>query len=172
MKRSILFSAGVYWYKYFTLLDLLTVIFYCALVAANVRDFKGNCTITVEKFFFRKLLFSKVCVTLLLKTFPAKQFNLITIYSICEIMNINADFRISWMLVVAYFKIRMKLKQKFVWKSQTYFCENTIDVCQNSEKSINVWWSWSSWKFFWGIKTTCLLGQCILWILNNPRFNN
>ena len=28
--------------RYFTFLDLLTLIFYCTLTAANVRDFKGT----------------------------------------------------------------------------------------------------------------------------------
>ena len=84
------------------ILDLLTLIFYCTLTAANVWDFKGNCTIAGESFFFRTLLLltlmssnSKVYYAIDLK-FSAKQSNLITkknVSVICEIMDINVDFK-------------------------------------------------------------------------------
>ena len=93
MKRSILSSN-----KYFTFFDLLTLIFYCTLTAANVQDFKGNSMIVANSFFFSKLLFLtstnsylQVYYAIALK-FPAKQFNLLTkknISAICEIMKIN-----------------------------------------------------------------------------------
>ena len=81
----------------FTFLDPLTLIFYCTLIAANVRDFKGN------SFFFEKLLFltltssiSKGSYGIALK-FSAKQINLIrkkSVSVICKAININVDFRI------------------------------------------------------------------------------
>ena len=40
------------------LICLLTLVFYCALIAANVRDFKGNCTIAGENLFLQKIIFS------------------------------------------------------------------------------------------------------------------
>ena len=93
MKRSILSSN-----KYFTFFDLLTLIFYCTLTAANVQDFKGNSMIVANSFFFSKLLFLtltnsylQVYYAIALK-FSAKQFNLLTkknISAICEIMKIN-----------------------------------------------------------------------------------
>ena len=45
MKRSILFSIRFKKYIF-------------RLIAANVRDFKGNCTMAGEKFFFLKITFS------------------------------------------------------------------------------------------------------------------
>ena len=58
--------------KYFTFLNLLTLIFLnCTLTAANVRDFKGNCTLL--RYCFE--IFSNL-------------------KAICKIMNITVDFRI------------------------------------------------------------------------------
>ena len=73
------------------------------MIAANVRDFKGICTIAREAFFFRKSLFltltsssSKVFNSIALKI-SAKQINLIAkkiMSSMGKIMNINTNFRI------------------------------------------------------------------------------
>ena len=150
-----------------------------------MRDFKGH--YTENSFSFGKLLFltltnsnSKVYYAIALK-FLAKQINLITkksVSAICEIMNTNVDFRIFVNTSHSVFlkkktKTPIKLESKNYFENRGHtFVKNTLGMWRNSEKNINVWWSWSSWKFFLGLKTTWLLGTCILWILNNPRFNN
>ena len=74
-----------------------------------MRDFKGNCTLTGEKFLFRKVTFSafdelknfdethsKIYSAIVLK-FSVKQIDSIrkkNVSAICEIMNMNVDFRI------------------------------------------------------------------------------
>ena len=66
-----------------------------------MQDFKGNFTIAREKIFLQKITFSnfddlqlKVYYAIAL-IFSAKQFdNKEIVYVICEIININADFRI------------------------------------------------------------------------------
>ena len=68
-KRSILFRIAFIKQIFFTFLDLLTLFFilysdcsiqkYCFIqIAANVRDFNGNCTSAREEFFLRKITFS------------------------------------------------------------------------------------------------------------------
>ena len=150
----------------------------CKILKATARQRE-------KSFFFRKLLFltfssstSKVYYYAIGLKFSAKQINLITtksVSAICEIMNINAVGFLRT-LVIEYFwkkhESTNKIKTKFFFENRGRECYD-LDMCQNSKKTIDVWWSWSSWKFFWGgLKTTWLLGPRILWILNNPRFNN
>ena len=63
-----------------------------------------------------------------------------------------------------------KLKQPCSWELEV--CLSMCNFFVNtSHYRVNVWWSWSTWKFFLGLKTKWLLGPHILWILNNSRFN-
>ena len=125
-----------------------------------------------EFFFFRKLLFltlissnSKVYFTIALK-FSVKQINIITKKSgsaIWKTVNINGDFRVFLNASQGIFQKNTKtnkIKNKFFsWKLRTHCCWEcyNLDMCQNTEKSINVWWSWSTWKFFLRLKTTWLI---------------
>ena len=66
--------------------------------------------------------------------------------AICEVMNINADFRIFVNTSHRVFlkkntKTQIKLKPIFFRKSWTHICRECYDpdMCQNSEKSIDVW---------------------------------
>ena len=100
-------------------------LFYCTLIAANVRDIKGNCTIAGEELFLQQLWRAPTqkFMTLLLWNFQLNKSNLITkksMSAICEIMNINAEFWIFWTLVIAYFwknaKTQIKLKARIFLK--------------------------------------------------------
>ena len=85
---------------------------------------KDNCTIGGNSFFFRKLLFltlkssnSKLYHTTALK-FSAKQINLVTKKSvsvICEIININMDFRI-------FVNASPKSQAQFCWGCSSQTC--------------------------------------------------
>ena len=123
---------------------------------------------------------SRVYEAIVLK-FSTKQINLITKKSapaICEIMNIIVDLRIfvnaSHSVFLKKHQNTNKTKTFFFWKSWTSFCRECydFDMCHNLVENINVWSSWSSWKLFLGLKTTWFLGTHILWIFDNPRFNN
>ena len=149
----------------------------CEILKATARWRENN-------FSFRKLHFltltssnSKVYYAIALK-FSAKQINLITkkcLSPICEIMYINVDFRIF--VNGSHSKKHKntnKIKTKNFFENRGHaFVENAIILtCAKIQRNVNVWWSWSSWKLFLRLKTTCLLGTHILWIVNNPRFNN
>ena len=126
--------------------------FYFTLIAANVGDFQGSCKIVREQFFLQKNTFSKFeelqLYAVALK-FSANQINLITkksVSAICEIMNINEDFRIfvntnHSVFLKKHTKTQIKLKLNFFGKSGTHFCRECydLDMCQNLEKTINVW---------------------------------
>ena len=116
--------------------------------------------------------------------FSAKQINWIrkkSVSAIYKIMSIHVDFRIFEDASIAYFKkntkTQIELKPNIFWKIADTLLSRMLwswHVPKFREKYISAWRSWSSWKFFSGLKTTWILGQCILWILDiliNPRFN-
>ena len=81
--------------KYFTFLDLLTlIVLNCTLTAANVWDFKGNCTIAGEYFFHQNITLFNFD-ELQLKRLLRYCFEIFSnLNAICKIMNITVDFRI------------------------------------------------------------------------------
>ena len=108
--------------------------------------------------------------------FLGKQINVISKKSgsaICEIMNINAIFRIflnaSHSVFLKKHETTNKIKTKCFFENCGHTCWECYDLgmYQNSEKCINVRWSWSSIKFFLGLKITWLLGLPVWWVLNN-----
>ena len=113
-----------------------------------------NCTIAGEYFFLQKINFfnSKVCYATALK-FSAKQSNLIakkSLSAICEIVNINVDFRTFVSASHNVFSKKNtktnKIKSKFFFENRRHNCRECydLDMYQNSAKNINIWWSWSS----------------------------